>query len=66
MTPASFLNRNSTEDALDFLLVNLHHEMNRLCTPPTSIVNYMQCKCPVHNTTALHYFFVRPCGSRDV
>ena len=58
MTPASFLNRNSTEDALDFLLVNLHHEMNSLSTPPTSIVDYMRCACAVHTSTAFHYSFV--------
>lgn len=38
--------------------MNLHHDMNSLSTPPTSIVDYMRCACAVHTSTAFHYSFV--------
>ena len=51
---------HSTEDAVDYLIVNLHNQSNSLCASPTSIVDYMNCSCLVHQQLSLHYTIVSP------
>ena len=53
-----FLYEYCTEDAVDYFLISLHHQLNVLCQPPTSIVDYIHCSCYLHHNIALHYSYV--------